>query len=210
MDEQYNGPVMTGNYNTGSPEIQNPVPQKKSGLAIASLVFGILSLIGFCCCGITVITAPLALIFGIISLAKKRSGTGMAIAGVVMAVLSILMIGVMIYSVKDFLPYSEEIVQDYAQLINDQDDVFPAYEKDGTLPPYIAKYKESPYKELLDKYDISIEQIMDIMDQQYQNGQFPKSGSVNVSNGNWADDTADDEPELEDEIAPDADLNPAI
>ena len=50
MDEQYNGPVMTGNYNTGSPEIGATVQEKKRGFAIASLVCGILSLIGFCCC----------------------------------------------------------------------------------------------------------------------------------------------------------------
>ena len=204
MDEQNNGPVMTGNYNTGSPEIGATVQEKKSGFAIASLVCGILSLIGFCCCGITVITAPLALIFGIISLAKKRSGTGMAVAGIVMAVLSILMIGAMIYSVKDFLPYSEEIVQDYAQVIADQDEVFPAYEEDGTLPPYIAKYKESPYKELLDKYGITIEQIMDILDQQYKIGQLPNAASVNVSTSYSQADSADDV------IESDAELNPAI
>ncbi|MBP0968362.1 MAG: DUF4190 domain-containing protein [Oscillospiraceae bacterium] len=205
MEEQYNGPVMTGNYNTGSPDVQAPVPEKKSGFAIASLVLGILSLIGFCCCGITVITAPLALIFGIISLAKKRSGTGMAIAGIVMAVLSILMIGVMIFSVKDFLPYSEEIVQDYTHVIAEQDEVFPEYEKDGTLPPYIAKYKESPYKELLDKYGITVEMVMDALDQQYKTGQLPKPESVAGSAGyarpyHENDDTEQDE----------AELNPAI
>ena len=207
MDEQYNGPVMTGNYNTGSPEEQTPVQEKKSGLAIASLVLGILSLIGFCCCGITVITAPLALIFGIISLAKKRSGTGMAVAGIVMAVLSILMIVALIFSVKDFLPYSEEIVQDYAQVIVDQDEVFPAYEKDGTLPPYLEKYKESPYKELFGKYGITIEMIMEALDQNYKTGQLPKPESVSGAVGNSPAVQQDD---VQDDMPDDAELNPAI
>ncbi len=175
MDYQNNGPVRSGDYGTASPQYGNsaPLPSDKKGLAVAALIFGILSIIGFCCC-LNVITAPIALILGIISLATHRGGKGMAITGIVFALLSILIIGMMLFSVRDVLPYSEQITTDYMQLVNDQDEVFPAYEADGTLPPYIQKYKEEPLKQILDKRGITVEQIMDILDQNYKNGQLPK------------------------------------
>ncbi len=173
MDYQNNGPVRSGDYGTAGSQTNYAMPSEKKGLAVAALIFGILSIIGFCCC-LNVITAPLALIFGFISLAKHRAGKGMAITGIVFAMISIAIIGMMLFSVRDILPYSEQITTDYMQLVNDQDEVFPAYEADGTLPPYIEKYKEAPLKDILDKRGLTIEQIMDILDQNYKNGQLPK------------------------------------
>lgn len=175
MDNQNNGPVLSGDYGTASQQYSNTAMRsEKKGLAIAALIFGILSIIGFCCC-LNVITAPIALILGIISLAAHRGGKGMAITGIVFALLSILIIGMMLFSVRDVLPYAEQISTDYVQLLNDQDEVFPAYEEDGTLPSYLEKYKEAPLKDILDKRGITIEQIMDIFDQNYKNGQLPKA-----------------------------------
>ena len=62
----------------------SPQPQQGKGLAIASMVLGIVSIVLCCCfyylafpCGI------LALIFGIIVIKNKRLGKGMAIAGII-------------------------------------------------------------------------------------------------------------------------------
>ena len=59
-------------------------PQQGKGLAIASMVLGIVSIVLCCCfyylafpCGI------LGLIFGIIVIKNKRPGRGMAIAGII-------------------------------------------------------------------------------------------------------------------------------
>ena len=171
MDNQYQNsePVRSGDYNTNGSNDYAVPPKKKSGLAIASLVLGLLSLIGFCCCGINIITAPLAIIFGIVSLAKHRGGTGMAITGIITAVLSLLII---VGSIRDILPYSNEIVQDYMQLMVDQDEVFPAYEEDGTLPEYLEKYKESPYSDMLTKRGLTIEKLMDTLLEMYKSGQL--------------------------------------
>ena len=57
--------------------------EAKKGLAIWSMVLGIISLT-ICCCFGGVIPAVVGLILGIVSLAKKRGGKGMAIAGVIM------------------------------------------------------------------------------------------------------------------------------
>lgn len=174
MDNQYQNsePVRSGDYNTSGSNDYAVPPKKKTGLAIASLILGLLSLAGFCCCGINIITAPLAIIFGIVSLAKHRSGTGLAITGIITAVLSLLIIVGMLFSVRDVLPYSDVIVQDYMQLMIDQDEVFPAYEEDGTLPDYIEKYKEPPYADIFTKRDSSINDIMDVLLQMYKNGQL--------------------------------------
>ena len=64
------------------PPYKGPVAQRGNGMAVASLVCGVL----FC----FVITAPLAVIFGIIGLLKTRDpyvgGKGMSIAGIILGV----------------------------------------------------------------------------------------------------------------------------
>ena len=116
-----------------------PQRERKTGLAIAALILGIISLIGLCCCGLNIITAPLAIIFGIVSIVKKRDGTGLSITGIVLAALSLVMMFSVIFSVRDILPYSDVIMSDYMQLLSDQDTVFPAYKEDQTLPEYLEK-----------------------------------------------------------------------
>ena len=181
-----NGPgnfeqVQPGGYGYGytAPMPEQPQP-KRVGFAVTSLVLGLVSLVGLCCCAglIDIITVPLALIFGIISLVQKRGGTGLAITGVVTAAVSLLMIVTTLYSLRDILPYSEEILQDYMQVLEDQDEVFPAYEEDGTLPVYLVKYTESPYSDFLEKYDATIYTIMDVLLEQYKSGEL---ANVNVS-----------------------------
>ena len=199
MDMQNNEPVMSGDYSTGGVQ-STPIQPEKKGLAIASLVFGILSLIGFCCCGLNLLAAPLALIFGIIALATKRAGTGMAVAGIVMAILSLVIVGAALFSVRDLFPYGQEMMTDYMQVIADQDTVFPAYEEDGTLPDYLKKYQESPRKEVLQNHNVSLGQIMEALDQQYRNGQLPKYDfSLPDSTVAGTVSEADTEPEIEDD-----------
>ena len=59
-----------------------------SGFCIASLVLGILSVFTICCGYFGLICPVLAIIFGIIGI--KRSGRGMAIAGIACAVLALI------------------------------------------------------------------------------------------------------------------------
>ncbi|MFM2090457.1 MAG: hypothetical protein RLZZ127_946 [Planctomycetota bacterium] len=68
---------------------QPEAPRHGSGLAITSLVLGILA---FITCGLTAIPG---LICGIIALVKKRPGQGMAIAGVVCSGVSFLFLPIM-------------------------------------------------------------------------------------------------------------------
>ena len=55
--------------------------EKKSGLSISSMVLGIVSIVTWCNCFISIPCSILALIFGILGV--KKSEKGMAIAGIV-------------------------------------------------------------------------------------------------------------------------------
>jgi hypothetical protein len=83
---------MNDNQFNPSPPPLPPVggeSQSGHGMAIASLVMGILSLVFWCLCVGFVIFAPLAIIFAIV--AKKQGSTsGMATGGLVTAIISIV------------------------------------------------------------------------------------------------------------------------
>ena len=176
---------------------QQAQQEKKSGLAVAALILGIVSLIGLCCCGLNIITGPLAIIFGIIALVKKQNGTGLAITGIVLAAISLIMMLSVVFAFKDILPYSDTIMQDYTKLITEADTVFPAYEEDGTIPDYLEKYKEPPYSDFLKKYDADIYDIMDALLEQYKSGQLtvPAGISIEVSDPEAEAEDIDIDPE---------------
>ena len=54
-----------------------------AGMAIASMVLGIISLVGFCAWYVAIPCAIVGIILGLVSLSRKARGRGMAIAGVV-------------------------------------------------------------------------------------------------------------------------------
>ena len=58
-------------------------PQGGKGMAIASMIFGILAMITCCFPIAPLLFSVLALILGIVSIVKKKGGKGMAIAGIV-------------------------------------------------------------------------------------------------------------------------------
>ena len=76
----------------------------RQGFAIASMILGILSIV--LCCIMGCILALPGIILGIISLATKRDGTGMAIAGIITSalgiVLGICMIFIYVAAYKDY------------------------------------------------------------------------------------------------------------
>lgn len=62
-----------------------------AGLAIASMVLGIISLVFGCCFPyVTFFTAVLGVIFAGIALAKHTQGKGMAVAGLVCSIISLV------------------------------------------------------------------------------------------------------------------------
>ena len=101
MDEMYtqNGPEMT--------------PKKTPGMAIASLVLGIVSIVTGCCIYyLSIPCAILAIVFGVIVLRKNEGGRGMCIAGIIcgavgilLSILLIIFAGILIASVPELQYY---------------------------------------------------------------------------------------------------------
>lgn len=150
----------------------DPHPDRRTGFAIASLVLGIVSMCGCCLCCIHFITAPLAIIFGTISLVRHCDGKGLSLTGIILAVLSVIMTVALLISLRPILKHMDVISDDMVKLIEEQDEVFPAYEKDGELPDYLRKYLEDPYDEMLRGYDITIYDVMDTLLVEYKNGRL--------------------------------------
>ena len=92
----------TGSTYTAPTQYANSGNVKKgnSGLAIASLVCGIVS---FACCYFSFFVSIAGLVTGIISLVKKHNGRGMAIAGIIISSLSILFYVFVILAVVFFV-----------------------------------------------------------------------------------------------------------
>lgn len=66
-------------------------PKKSSGLAIASMVCGILSIVLCCIWYLSVVLAIVAVVLGIVSNVKGMGGRGMAIAGIVTGVVGVVL-----------------------------------------------------------------------------------------------------------------------
>ncbi|MCC8135283.1 MAG: DUF4190 domain-containing protein [Ruminococcus sp.] len=130
---------------------QEEEPDKKSGkkgFAIASLVLGIVSVV-CCCCGLGFIAAPLALIFGIISLAKHRGGTAMSIVGIVLAAISLIF--TLAYTVL-YGPTIKQVYGDYITFVGEADTVIEEYQETGELPDYLEKYNDDEYEAFWKSY----------------------------------------------------------
>jgi len=83
------------NFNGGPDTPMTPVPPMApedgsggNGMAIASLVLGIVSIVLFCGIYISVPCGVLAIIFGILAI-KKNAGKGMATAGLIMGIIGV-------------------------------------------------------------------------------------------------------------------------
>lgn len=78
-------------YGYGAPV--NPVDSGAVGMAVTSLVLGIIALLLVCCVSIwwlTVLVAIVSIVFGAVSLGKRMGGRGMAIAGVICSIAALV------------------------------------------------------------------------------------------------------------------------
>lgn len=145
---------------------------KKGGFSIASFVLGICSLLLVCCCGISVITVILSLIFGIIALATRRAYKGLAISGLILSVLTVI---ITIWIVAMNMILFENMVQiseDYLAICENAEEIFEEYKDTGEIPEFMEKYTEGEYKEWFDQYGGDIYDVMDALLEQYEAGAF--------------------------------------
>lgn len=99
------------------PASEQKAPQGGRGLAIASLVLGIVSSVFFCAYVISIPAALTGLVLGIISLAKHREGKGMAIAGLILSAIGLLCAVMLVVYVVTILQ-SEEVQELMQEILN--------------------------------------------------------------------------------------------
>lgn len=95
-----------------------PVRPPGNGMAVASLVLGIVSLALFCIWYIALPSAILAIIFGVVGRARANagaSGRGMATAGLILGCVSIGIIVLFIAGALAFLGFAGKEFADLAQ-----------------------------------------------------------------------------------------------
>lgn len=83
--QQYNQPNNYNNYNNYAPNQYQQPQDNSKGLAIASLVLGIVSF--FPCCGS--VCSIVGIVLGVLSRKKKPTDNGMATAGIVLSIVAL-------------------------------------------------------------------------------------------------------------------------
>ncbi|HAE53106.1 MAG TPA: hypothetical protein DCG30_07625 [Ruminococcus sp.] len=131
-----------GDYNSnngGYSSNNRDVNADKKGLAITAFV---LSILGFICCGCgAVVFAPISIILAIISLATHRGAKGLAIASLIVSILSILVV------VFIGVSYKEE-VNDFSKFIQNSEQYVQMYKETGEVPDEFKKYEDPKYDEM--------------------------------------------------------------
>lgn len=100
------------------------------GMAVAALIFGILGII--CCC-IGFPFAIIGLILAIVVLTYHKAGKGLAIAGLITSIITLIISVYVGISLVPFVPYKDGFVD----LANQADTYIEDYEEDGSLPPVL-------------------------------------------------------------------------
>ena len=73
------------------PVVINQLERKKDGLAVTSLVFGILGIVFCWCLVLPLLISLCGFIMGIVSLVRTRLHTGLALAGVITSAIGIML-----------------------------------------------------------------------------------------------------------------------
>lgn len=130
------------------------------GMAIASLILGILSLL--CCC-IGFPFAIVGLILAIISLVKGKDGKGLAIAGLITSIVCLGISTMAFINALPMLPY----IDDFKDYYQNHNEIYEEYQEDGTLPDWMQELKENSNMtdQQFDDWMNNMEQNMDKIDE---------------------------------------------
>lgn len=161
-DNNYNFTSENGNSNPYSnpysqpdqmPQMQVPQQNPGSGFAIAAMIVGILSMT-LCCIGGFLI-GIVGIILGIVSMSRKESGRGMAIAGIVTSVIGILIgifiivevlavvVGIGNMSESELNELRDAIYEELEKEGYDVDDLYNELEENGITVPDEHRINES-------------------------------------------------------------------
>ncbi|MBP0977042.1 MAG: DUF4190 domain-containing protein [Oscillospiraceae bacterium] len=100
------------------------------GLSVAALIFGIL---GILCCCVGFPFAIIGLILAIIALAKRKAGKGLAVAGLITSLITLIISAIVGISMVPVMPYVGEM----GEFFSDPQAAITEYEEDGTYPAWL-------------------------------------------------------------------------
>lgn len=151
---QYNQPNGQYGYITGNPQYgyntwqQQPTKGEGTGLGIASMILGIISVLLFCTC-VNWITGIVAIILGIVQLVKNKDKT-FAVVGIVTAAVSLLL---SIWLWGSALASASDDDLNYNDLYNDYyEDFYDDYYEDGEVDYYDGYTNSQGGPDFLSKY----------------------------------------------------------
>lgn len=121
----------------------------KKGLAVASLVLGILAFIT-CCAFINMPLAIISIVLAVISLIKKHGGKGLSIAGLVLSGISLLVSLYMLVTVPFGLVF--DFIEHSSELVNNGDQIVREYKEDNTIPEWLQQYDPEFVKQFMDAF----------------------------------------------------------
>lgn len=115
MDNNYYNNVGNNGFNQ-----PNPPQQERKGMAIASLIIGILSIpLGFCTGYVGVVFGIIGIFLGIFSKGSAPSRSGKAIAGIITGAVGLILGAIMLYMAfkimadPEFMKQYQEILEFY-------------------------------------------------------------------------------------------------
>lgn len=119
-DNQFNG-GNSFNY-TPQPNVNEPNPGH--GLAIASLVLGIISIVSCCCVYLSVVAGVVGVVLAILSKNKSKDNKfeGLAMAGLVCSIIGVVIsVGYIVYVIvmmqsPDFMEFYQQLMEQNANL----------------------------------------------------------------------------------------------
>jgi len=106
--EEVNGEIKKEVNEVKQEEVKEVKNEEKAGLSIASMVLGIVSIVLFCLIWISIPCAVLAVIFGLVG--RKKGGKGMATAGLVLGIITLVFCILGIVGAFNFSSYMENLV----------------------------------------------------------------------------------------------------
>lgn len=133
MDGQYN---YDQNFQTA---------KQPTWAAVTSFVLSIVNVV-FCCCA-TFVFAPLSIIFGIVSLAKKWAGKRLAISGIIISSVSLVFMVISVILTNTVFSEFKEPYMDMMKFAMNPNKYIEEYQETGEVPEDFQKYCDPKYDE---------------------------------------------------------------
>lgn len=188
MNEQYNNNGYNDPYNQYDPYNPYGAPQqpvnKPKWAAITSFVLSIINIVSCCC--MTYILAPISIVFGIISLVKKWSAKGLAIAGTIISSVVLVLTLAMNIVVNTVF---KEPYEDMTKFISNADSYAEEYHRTKEIPEEFQKYCAPEYDDFW--HSMGYDDFNDFYEEYIE--AYEKSRNINSDNYNDRYDNDDDD-----------------